>query len=97
MENAPGVCAGSINSNCYEGLLRTILDNHRDVAILRHAIDTFACLLNVGNNAMTASFDDPLLNDIIRKIEELKLKANDENCKRLRPNKTDNSCNTSCY
>lgn len=62
-----------------KGLLRTILDDHRDVAILRHAVYTFACLLNVGNNAMTASFDDPLLNDIVRKIEELKIKANDVN------------------
>lgn len=62
-----------------KGLIRTILDDHRDVAILRHAVYTFACLLNVGNNAMTASFDDPLLNDIVRKIEELKIKANDVN------------------
>jgi hypothetical protein len=74
---------GALIQTVMKGLLRTILDNHRDVAILRHAIDTFACLLNVGNNAMTASFDDPLLNDIIRKIEELKLKANDENCKKV--------------
>ena len=74
---------GALIQTVMTGLLRTIFDNHRDVAILRHAIDTFACLLNVGNNAMTASFDDPLLNDIIRKIEELKLKANDENCKKV--------------
>ena len=65
-----------------KGLLRTILDDHRDVAILRHAVYTFACLLNIGDNAITAWFDDPLLNDIIHKIEELKIKANNENCKK---------------
>ena len=27
---------------------------------------------------MTVSFDDPLLNDIIRKIEDLKMKANEK-------------------
>lgn len=60
-----------------KGLLRTILDDHRDVAVLRHAVYTFACLLNMGDNTMAVSFDDPLLNDIIRKIEELKMKASE--------------------
>lgn len=61
-----------------KGLLRTILDDHRDVAVLRYAIYTFACLLNVEDNVMTASFEDPLLNDIIRKIEDLKMKASEK-------------------
>ena len=78
MENAPGDCAGSIIRTVMKGLFRTILGDHRDVAVLRHAIYTFACLLNTGDNAMAVSFDDPLLNDIIRKIEDLKMKASEK-------------------
>lgn len=57
------------------GLIRTILDDHRDVALLKHAVNVFACLLNMGDRAVYASFDDPLLDDIVNKIEELKLRA----------------------
>ena len=77
MENAPGDCAGSIIRTVMKGLFRTILDDHRDVAMLRHAISTFACLLYLKDGTMTVSFDDPLLDDIIRKIEELKMKASE--------------------
>lgn len=75
---APGDCTGSIIRIIMKGLLRTILDDHRDVAVLKHAIRTIACLLNVEDNAMTVSFDDPLLNDIIQKIEILKMKASEK-------------------
>lgn len=64
-----------------KGLIRTILDDHRDVAVLRHAVYTFACLLNMGDNAITASFDDPLLNDIACKISDLKNRVKNEEVK----------------
>lgn len=74
----PVMVPGAFNKlNVMKGLLRTILDDHRDVAILRHAIHTFACLLYLRDGAMIVSFDDPLLDDIICKIEELKMKVSE--------------------
>ena len=72
------IVPGALIRTVMKGLFRTILDDHRDVAVLRHAIYTFACLLNTGDNAMAVSFDDPLLNDIISKIEDLKMKASEK-------------------
>lgn len=34
-------------------------------------------MLNLDNNAMYASFDDPLLDSIVRKIEDLKIRASE--------------------
>lgn len=61
-----------------KGLIRTILDDHRDVAVLRHAVYTFVCLLHLRDGAMTVSFDDPLLDDIANKIVDLKLRAKED-------------------
>lgn len=60
-----------------KGLLRTILDDHRDAVLLRHAVKVFACMLNFDNNAMYVSFDDPLLDSIVRKIEDLKIRVSE--------------------
>lgn len=56
------------------GLFRMILDDHRDVVVLKHAIHVYACLLNM-DDFTYLSFDDPLLDDIAHKINELKQKV----------------------
>lgn len=55
-----------------KGLLRTILDDHRDAAMYKEAIKILALMLE-DDNVAVPEFEDPLLAHIVKKITNLKL------------------------
>jgi len=58
-----------------KGLLRTILDDHRDLAMHKHAlVDMLLFLTSTDSNRVISTYEDPIINAIFCEIRNLKLR-----------------------